>query len=207
MQQDQVKIWIQEARKGDHFSLAKLLTACDPWLRKRTNAGMDAGLQARGGPDDILQETYLEVVNRLEHFEGNNLGAFLNWVGLILDHKLIDAHRAGRCQARDVAREMKIPPAAADSYWNLLDNVYLASGTPSRVIRRQEALEGMVIGLAELSDLHRQVIQLRFLEGLNVTEVAQHLNKSEDAIVALTRRALEALRKAMNRLGEFTRGN
>ena len=53
---------------------------------------------------------------------------------------------------------------------------------------------------------HRQVIQLRFLEGLSVDEVATRLGKTNAAVVALSKRALEALRRSMDQLGEFTRG-
>ena len=41
---------------------------------------------------------------------------------------------------------------------------------------------------------------------LPITEVAERIGRSDDAVVALTRRALDALRTAMDNLGEFTRG-
>ena len=71
---------------------------------------------------------------------------------------------------------------------------------------RQEALDALLTVLKELWASHRQVIQLRFLDGLSVAETAARLETSEAAVVALTRRALDALRKSMDRLGEFTRG-
>jgi RNA polymerase sigma factor (sigma-70 family) len=60
--------------------------------------------------------------------------------------------------------------------------------------------------MTHLSETHRQVIQLRFLKGLSVDEVAARLGKSNAAVVALTKRALEALRTSMDRMGEFTHG-
>ncbi|MBU0640185.1 MAG: hypothetical protein KKB50_15070 [Planctomycetes bacterium] len=74
------------------------------------------------------------------------------------------------------------------------------------MMRRQEALGALLASLFELSETHRQVIQWRFLEGLPVAEVARRLERSEGAVVALSIPALEALREAMNRLGEFTHG-
>ena len=59
---------------------------------------------------------------------------------------------------------------------------------------------------ANLSDVHRQVIQLRFLEGRSVRDVAGLLNKSEAVVVATSKSALKALRESMDRLGEFTHG-
>jgi RNA polymerase sigma-70 factor (ECF subfamily) len=167
---------------------------------------MDAALRAKRGSDDLLQEAYVQIVRQISQFRGDDLGSFLNWAGTILDHKLIDARRAAHCQARDIGREVPAGVTAADSYWGLLDHLYAESGTPSRVVRRQEALSALLASLAEVSESHRQVIQLRFLEGLSVADVAARLGKSEAAVVALTKRALEALRQSMDRLGEFTHG-
>jgi hypothetical protein len=52
----------------------------------------------------------------------------------------------------------------------------------------------------------RQVLRLRFLEELSVREAAERLDRSEDAVVALTKRALTHLRESRDGLGEFTRG-
>jgi len=167
---------------------------------------MDAAMKVKTDPDDILQEAYLDVARQIDRFKDRGPGSFLNWVHTILSQKLVDALRAAHCQARDVDREVPIEGVAADSYWNLLDDLYADSGTPSRVVRRREALDVLVSSLSALPEPRRQVIQLRFLEGLTVGEVASRLGKSEDAVVALTKRALDALRRSMDRLGEFTRG-
>lgn len=202
----QPEVWITAAQRGDRMALAKLLATCHPALRARADGHMEAAVKTVRTPDDILQDVYLNVARQIEQFENRGPGSFLNWVRAILDHKLIDARRAAHCQAHDINREVPIGGAAGDSYWDLLDCVLAESGTPSHVARRQEALDAMLMSLSDLSEAHRQVIQLRFLEGLPVSEAAGRLGKSEDAVVALTRRALEALRRSMDRLGEFTRG-
>ena len=205
-EQSQTEKWITSAQQGDRLALAKLLTTCHPRLRSRAAAGMDAAMRARTGPDDILQVVYMDVARQIHQFESRGPGSFLNWVHAILNNKLIDARRAAHCQVRDAGREIRAHGADDDSYWNLLDGLYAESGTPSRVVRREEALGALVSCLTELSEMHRQVIQLRFLEGLSVDQVAARLGKSNAAVVALSKRALEALRRAMDRLGEFTRG-
>lgn len=206
MEESQTEMWIAAARQGDRLALAKLLTTYHPHLRSRAAAGMDAATKARIGPDDVLQEVYLAVARRIREFEDRGPGSFLKWVHAILNNKLIDARRAAHCQARDAGREVRAQGADDDSHWNLLDGLYAESGTPSRVVRREEALGALVTCLDGLSDAHRQVIQLRFLEGCPVGEVAARMGKSDAAVVALSKRALEALRKAMDRRGEFTRG-
>ena len=205
-ERNQTGTWVAAARGGDRVALAKLLARCHPQLRHWAEARMDAAMKARNDPDDILQEVYIDVARQIHGFEDRGPGSFLSWVRAILNQRLIDAQRAAHCPARDVNREVSVAGAAADSYWDLLDNLYAESGTPSRAVRRQEALDALLTVLTELSASHRQVIQLRFLDGLSVAETAARLETSEAAVVALTRRALDALRKSMDRLGEFTRG-
>jgi RNA polymerase sigma-70 factor, ECF subfamily len=206
-EQDPIELWVNDARHGDRLALAKLLTVYHPLLRARAADRMEPALLLRGGPDDLLQEVYLDVARQIDRFEDRGPGSFLSWVCAILEHKLVDARRAAHYQVRDVDREVRGFVSAGGSYWGLLDAVYLDSGTPSRAARREEALSALHVGLANLSEQHRQVLEWRFLEGLPVSEVATRLAKTDDAVVALTRRALDALRAVMDRLGEFTHGN
>ncbi|HVP13483.1 MAG TPA: RNA polymerase sigma factor [Phycisphaerae bacterium] len=203
---DQIELWISEARHGDRLALAKLLMVYHPHLRARAVERMEPSVQVRGNPDDILQEVYLDVAREIDRFEDRGPGSFLGWVCAILEHKVVDARRAAHYQVRDVDREVPALIPAGGSYWNLLDAVYLDSATPSRAARREEALSALHVGLANLSELHRRVLELRFLEGQPVSEVAARLAKTEGAVVAMTRRALDALRIVMDGLGEFTHG-
>ena len=202
----QIGAWVAAAQGGDRVALAKLLTTHHPRLRQWVEARMDATLRGKVGPDDILQEVYLDVARQIDRFDFRGAGSFLAWIRAILDHKLADARRALHCRARDIDREVAGGGAGADSYWSILDQLCAESGTPSRAVRRQEALDALLSCLPQLGQSHRQVIQLRFLEGLSVGEVASRLGKTEAAVVALTRRALDSLRICMDRLGEFTRG-
>ena len=203
----QVQVWVEAAQEGDPLAVAKLLAAYHPILRSRVECRLDANLRARYEPEDVLQQTYIQVLKEIAHFEDRGPNSFVNWVFTILDHKLIDVRRTAHRQARSVTREMPAEIAGpSKSYLSLLDYVYADSASPSRVVRRDEAIGAMLACVSGLSESHRQVLQLRFLDGLPVAEVAQRLGKTDGAVVALTKRALDALRKAMDRLGDFTRG-
>jgi RNA polymerase sigma-70 factor (ECF subfamily) len=65
----------------------------------------------------------------------------------------------------------------------------LARGLTSEVLRR---------ALKKLNEEQQIVILLRFLAGMPIGEVAQSLNKSEDAVKGLQRRALIALHSTLN---------
>ncbi len=201
------QVWIDKAQQGDALAASKLLAAYHPVLRARVASRMDRTLKAKFEPEDVLQEVYLEVFRRVDQFEDRGPNSFIDWVLTIADGKLIDAWRMLHRKVRDVGREVPAQAGrASESYLNLLDRVYDDSLTPSRVVRRDEAVGAMIACMSSLSDSHRQVIQLRFLDGRPVSEVAERLGKSEAAVVALTKRALDALRTSVDRLGEFTRG-
>lgn len=203
----QIQAWVDAAREGDASAVCKLLAKYHPRFRARLEARMDPVLKVKMAPEDVLQEAYLDVFRRLNQLEQRGAESFFSWVTKILDNRLIDTQRALRCQKRDIDREMS-PHASvgSESYWNLLDELYADSTTPSQVARHEEAVGALQACLSCLSDLHRQVIQLRFLEGVSVAEVAVELGKSERTVVSLTKSALRALRESMDRLGEFTRG-
>lgn len=207
VQARQIESWVTAAARGDQLAIAKLLATYHPKLHARAKVRMDPALQVRLEPEDILQDVYIQVLHERDRFEDRGTESFLNWVCKILDNKLIDARRAARRQVRDVEREVSIGPSAGTgSYWNLLDQIFADASSPSGQIRGDEAIGAMLACLSNLSEAHRQVLQLRFLQGMPVGEVAGHLHKSDAAIVALSRRALEALRKSMDHLGEFTHG-
>ncbi len=167
---------------------------------------MPPEIKAKSSPEDVLQEVYVDVFRQIGRFEDRGPHSFLNWLYTILDRKLAATQRAAHAQRRDVGREVPAAVRAdASSYWNLLEQVHAHSGTPSRVYRRREALAAVVTCVSGLSEAHRQVIQLRYVQELPVAEVAKRMGKSEAAVVALTRRALDALRASMDGLGEFTR--
>jgi RNA polymerase sigma-70 factor (ECF subfamily) len=198
--------WIETARKGDQAAASALLATYHSVLRSRTVERMGPVLGAKLEAEDILQQVYLEVLRKIDCFEGQDPQTFLNWTLTIVDHKLADARRALQRLKRDVARE-RSPQAvsAEESCMNLLDELYAESYTASHTVRREEAVGAVLASISRLPQVHRQVIRLRFLEGQSVAYVAGQLGRSEAAVKMLTQRALGELRKLMDGLGEFTR--
>ena len=68
---------------------------------------------------------------------------------------------------------------------------------PDRNLERSLTSDLLLQALSKLSDLQRDVIVLRFVNGLPIAQVAQALHKSEDAIKALQRRGLGTLREIL----------
>ena len=63
-----------------------------------------------------------------------------------------------------------------------------------------EQRQALMQAIDLLTDEQRDVILMRFIEGLSIKDVADALNKTEGAIKGLQHRALNALSEAMHRL-------
>jgi RNA polymerase sigma-70 factor (ECF subfamily) len=71
----------------------------------------------------------------------------------------------------------------------------------------QHRLESEWVGAAmtHLTDEQREVVILRFIEEYNVAETAAVMGKNEGAVKSLTRRALAALRRVLEREVKYDR--
>lgn len=79
----------------------------------------------------------------------------------------------------------------------LEENLIAESVDLDETVQNTLTSEKLQQALAALKDEQRDVILLRFVAGLPIAEVAQSLNKSEDAVKGLQRRALTALREKL----------
>jgi RNA polymerase sigma-70 factor (ECF subfamily) len=70
---------------------------------------------------------------------------------------------------------------------------------PTQTIIVAEQHEELAQAITALTDEQRDVILLRFLEGLSINDVAEVLNKTPGAVKGLQHRALRALSEAMGR--------
>ncbi|MFO0973752.1 MAG: RNA polymerase sigma factor [Phycisphaerae bacterium] len=200
---DQSAILVRNAVAGDERALQRLLLLYHPRLRARLVRQMDETMKGRLEPEDILQQVYLEAFRAVGTFQYQGADSFLRWLFTILDRKLIDEHRALHAERRDVRREVRgAPPSPTDgaSYVDLLQRLTAEVGTASRVVRRNEALGALAVCLAALPDHYRDVIRLRFIEGLPVADVATRLKRTNGSIHMICHRALTALREEMDKL-------
>ncbi len=200
---DETRALIETARSGDDQAARRLLVLYHARLRARLLRQMDPVMRSKLEPEDILQQVYLEAFRALGQFTYQGKDSFLRWLYAILDRKLIDEHRAMRAERRDVRREAKPAPASANqtTYVDLMARVMADVGTPSRVVRKDEALGVISACVATLPEHYRDVIQMRFLEGRPVAEVAERLNRSIGSIHMICHRALRQLREDVERLG------
>lgn len=144
-------------------------------------------LRSRGAreAEDLTGEVFLAVARDLASFSGGET-SFRSWVLTVAHHRLLDARRyEGRRPTEPVAEEVLQAQTASSN----VEDEALQSIVTSRISQL----------VATLAGEQREVLMLRIVGGLTVTEVAAALNKSPGAVKALQRRGLATIRGIMAR--------
>jgi RNA polymerase sigma-70 factor (ECF subfamily) len=84
----------------------------------------------------------------------------------------------------------------------LKEDAVSSAERPEATVERSLSGETLARGLAGLSEEQRDVVLMRFIEGMPLAEVAAALHKSEDSVKGLQRRALIALRAYLEQTEE-----
>ncbi len=129
--------------------------------------------------EDLTGELFRRMLTGLPRYRAIGL-PFRAWLFRIAHNLLVDHYR-------QESGPMVVPLEQTDRH-------QVSEEDPASATERKLTLEGAYRALAELDLLQREVLALRFLSGLSLRETALALNKSEDAVKALQRRGLMALR-------------
>ena len=128
----------------------------------------------RAEAEDITSEVFERALTNLSRFEWRGV-PFAAWLYRIAANALAD-------RRRETARDSdESPPDVPD-------------GREPDEIERRAILFQLV---ERLPDLQRQVIEMRFVDGKSIREIAAALGRSDGAVKQLQLRALENLRKSM----------
>jgi RNA polymerase sigma-70 factor (ECF subfamily) len=186
------------ALAGDREARLEILHTCRDYLLFVANEELDARLQVKYAPSDIVQNALAKAVENFDGFEGNNEKALLAWLRQILKNEIIDVRRALHAEKRDVRREN-----AADTDPNLAEfrlGVVDPDQTPGTQAALTEDIGRLQQALEQLSPDYEDVIRMRNWERLSFAEIGQRMGRSEDAAKKLWGRALIKLRDVLSQL-------
>jgi RNA polymerase sigma-70 factor (ECF subfamily) len=188
-------------RRGEASALGKLLNRYEAWLRLLAELQLDSRFQGKFDASDVVQQTLLEACRDLPQFRGQTEAELMAWLRQILAH--VFAHEIRRYRGtrlRDMAREMSLEQALAQSSQRLGDILAASGSSPSQQAAQHEQEVLLADVLARLPDDYREVIILRNLEGLSHEEVARRMDRSVGAVRMLWVRALARLRQELESL-------
>jgi RNA polymerase sigma-70 factor, ECF subfamily len=183
------------ARAGSREALGQAIEAFRPYLLLVARHELDPAVQGKGGPSDLVQETFLEAQRDFERFHGTTADELLAWLRRVLLHNVADFTRRYRDTAkRGACREMPLEAGSSGS-----PDPEPRAGNPSpsqEAIAREEA-ERFARALERLPDDHRRVILLRYQEGQPFEEIGRRLGRTPNAARMLWLRAVERLKKEL----------
>jgi RNA polymerase sigma-70 factor (ECF subfamily) len=186
---------LRRAADGDAAARDQLLERYRCRLRRMVAVRFDPRLAARVDPSDVVQETLAEAAGRLSDYLNERPVPFYPWLRRIAERRLIELHRRHvRARRRSVTREEAAGGLPDRSALALAERLFGRPSSPSARLHRQERRQRVRDALAMLAAPDREVLVLRFLEGLSTRETASVLELSDVAVRSRQVRALERLK-------------
>jgi RNA polymerase sigma-70 factor (ECF subfamily) len=134
--------------------------------------------------EDATERTFLAALGAIDRYRDEG-ASFRAWLFRIAHNQLVNALRARRRHRTAPLHEVPEPTAGADD--------------PARVAALADEARRLRAAVAALSDDRRQVLILRFVDGLSAREIGDVLGRSEGAVRVLQHRALRELADLLGR--------
>jgi RNA polymerase sigma-70 factor (ECF subfamily) len=190
---------VQRAGRGDLGAQAELLERYRARLRRMVAIRLDKRLAARTDPSDVVQETLHVAHRRMPEYFADPRVPFYPWLRRIAADRLADVYRQHvGAEKRSVLREHAwMPELNDDSVAELTNSIVTNSESPSERAIEGERQFRVRAALLELKPADREILALRYLEQLEVPEIAVVLEISPTAVTSRHLRALQRLRRLM----------
>lgn len=199
---------LERLRNGEEAALAGLFEIYRPRLWRIINFRLDHRLAGRVDAEDVLQESYLNAAQRIQHvFTDSPDGVFV-WLRLIVQQTLVQIHRRYYgAKSRSVTRESspRNPWGTSDDSeaFSISSQLFGHLTSPSQAVLRQELSQQLQVALEAMNDLDREVLMLRHFEELTNQETARVLQISQQAASLRYVRALTRLKQVLTAIPEF----
>ena len=176
---------LRRAQQGDSEAFRLLVEAYQTQVYR-----LALRMCGEAAADDVTQEAFLAAWRALPEFRGTC--RFSTWLYRLTTNAAIDCLRREK-RHRD-----------ADD----LDGVELPDGgdTPQEAAERIETQTAVRSALSALSDEHRQVLLLRYMQELDYAEIAAALEISEGTVKSRISRAKMRLRELLDGSGNLFDG-
>jgi RNA polymerase sigma-70 factor (ECF subfamily) len=191
---------IERAGRGSDPARQALLVRHRARLRRMVAVRMDQVLAARVDPSDVVQEVLAEAHRTLDGYLRDRPLPFYPWLRRLAWERLAKLHRHHvGSHKRNLLREEAGGPGLPDRSAMALAERLLGSGTsPSRHLLREEMRDRVRAALQDLDERDREVLVLRFLEGVSTAETGVVLGIGEGAVKSRLMRALARFRDLLD---------
>jgi RNA polymerase sigma-70 factor (ECF subfamily) len=154
-------------------------------------------LRSKVGASDVVQQTLWKATQNLSQFRGRSEAELAGWLRRILTNTLVDAVRHFQGPGHDVGLERSLEASLAESSSRLEALLQGRPTSPSEHVLKNEQLLRLATTLAELPEDQRLAVEMHYLQGCTVAEVAAHMTRTERSVAGLVRRGLQKLRELL----------
>jgi len=186
---------IECARAGDPVALNELFSRHHGLMVDLARRKLGPRLRQKEDADDLAQTTFREATRDFGRYQYRGEGSFLRWLVRILQNKIRDKAEYYGASKRDASRERSVEEGRSASGEPVRYEPSSDDLSVTRQVQREEEFAVLREALEELSPDHRRAITLVFFQGLTLREAGSRMDRSEDAVRMLLRRAEARLRE------------
>ena len=168
-------------RNGDPKAREELMRELKSYLESTAKRHMDHQLQSKTGSSDIVQQSFLQIIEKFEQFRGQNSRELRGWIETIVINEIGRTRRKFHTAKRDAKREKSMFAKTSQAF-----DIVPSDGalTPSSEAISRERKERLHQVLAELKPEHAEVIRLRTFESLSFKEIGEKMGRSKNWLLS-----------------------
>ncbi len=187
---------LRDAKNGCNEAREVLFRELEPYLKIIAKQNFNQNLQAKLGQSDVLQQTMLNASEKFAQFNGSTGGELKAWLKQILINEVHRSERTYFSDKRNVTRETS--GSTSDSLPQYVNNLADSLPTPGARAIGEEQSENILAALKRLPEDYQAVIQLRNWQGRSFKDIAESLERTENAVTKLWVRALVRLQEELD---------
>lgn len=161
---------LARVEQGDRECLGRLLALHREYVKRVVELRMGDDLRGRVDPSDVVQETQLVVMRRIDDFLQRRPVAFRVWLRRKALEQIVDTRRHHLADKRSVRRQFHLSDASS-----LALAQQLMVSRPSQIARRKETAELLRAAIERMGETDREILLLRHIEELTNSEAAEAL--------------------------------
>ncbi len=136
-------------------------------------------LRHEADAEDFTEQVFLKMVDSIQRYRPRGV-AFSSWLYRIAHNLLVDRYRRAGREAVELTEQVQDGRPHAD---------------PATLAQNSEERRRLVGAVRRLTPEQQQVITMRFIDNLNVDEIAQLMRRRPGAIHSMQHRALASLNR------------
>lgn len=168
------------------------------YLNLMARMQLDRRLQSKMDASDIVQQTMLQAHRAQNNFEGSSDKQLAGWLRQILARNVYHATRDFQRDKRDVRNERSIENAMDNSAARVEAWLKSDQTSPDAKAEKNEQVLMLARSLDALDEAKRTAVELHYLQGWKLAEIAEHMDRSVSGVAGLVHRGLKELKQIMN---------